>query len=198
MPQPNDPMAGVFRLGQNLTLADIWTGLHGDAQLWQRAAFAPDTTRQRAGIADNTRALLVTLRDCPAARWQALIEAQGVTQVGGIALSWCQGADLKMVAAAVLKDVKDPDQIDARAMGLLCPDLRPDTRSLMAIAEAVQYDIKSLVVVTLSDPAPIIMDASPVWLSDLPAILGTVLLKRYDPGVSRLSPTILENWRSAA
>ncbi len=198
MPKPHDPMKGVFHLGQDLSLADIWTGLHSDAHLWQRAALAPDTARQRAGIADNTRALLVPLTDCPAPRWQAFIEAQGVTQLGAIALSWCDGADLQTVADAFLRDVEDPAAIDERAVRLLNPAILPDNRSLMALAEAVKYDIKSLVIATLGDPAPIVMDASPVWLSDLPSMLGAVLLKRYDPAVSRLEPEILETWRTAA
>ena len=52
MLKPRDPFTGVFRLGTDLTLADIWTSLHSDAQMWQRATFAADTLRQRATIDD--------------------------------------------------------------------------------------------------------------------------------------------------
>ncbi|MEY1554070.1 hypothetical protein AB3Y40_00410 [Yoonia sp. R2331] len=198
MTRPNDPEKGVFRLGQDLSLADIWIGLHSDAKQWQRAAFAPDTLRQRAAVADNTNALLAVLDTCEAARWQAFIEAQGITQIGAIALSWCKGADLQAVADGVLLDIEEPAQIDERAIRLFNPAMRPQSRSLMQLAEAVSYDIKALVLVALCDPAPIVMDVSTAWLVDLPPMLGAVLLKRYDPAVSKLQPEILETWQAAA
>ncbi len=198
MTQPLDPSDGVFRLGDGLTLAEIWTGLHSDAVQWQRAGFAPDTTRQRAAITDNTRALLLALTDCPVTRWKTFLDAQGVTQIGAIALSWCDKADLKLVAAVFLNGIETPAQIDERAAGLLNPTLLPRSRSLLEMADTVGFDVSSLVLATLGSPDPLIMDASPVWLSDLPAMVGSVLLRRYDPSVSALPSHVLEDWNAAA
>lgn len=198
MPKPIDPFAGIFRLGTDLSPADIWTGLHSDAQMWQRATFAADTLRQRASIDDNTTALLTSLAACPAARWQSFIEAQGVTQIGAAALSWCDGAELGVVADLFLHNITGPADIDHRAARRINPALLPSTRSLREMTETAQSDVKTLVLMCLAQPTPITFDVSPAWLSELPAIVGAILLERYDPAISPLAPTILSNWQAAA
>jgi hypothetical protein len=198
MPKPLDPLNGVFRLGTDLTLAEVWTGLHSDAQTWHRAAFAADTLRQRAAIDDNTAALLTTLGPCPATRWQAFIEAQGVTQIGAAALSWCEGAKLDVVADLFLRQISGPADIDQRAARSLNPAVQPSTRSLREMAETAQSDVKTLVLMCLGQPTPITFDVSQVWLSELPVVVGAIFLERYDPSVSPIDPTILSNWQAAA
>lgn len=198
MPKPIDPFAGVFRLGTDLTLADIWTGLHSDAQMWQRSEFAADTLRQRASIDDNTTALLTALAPCPATRWHTFIEAQGTTQIGAAALSWCDGAKLDIVADLFLQNISGPADINHRTVRRINPALLPTTRSLREMTEAAQHDVKTLVLMCLGQPTPITFDVSPAWLSELPAIVGAILLERYEPTVSSLDQNILSNWQAAA
>lgn len=197
MPKPRDPFTGVFRLGTDLTLADIWTGLHSDAQMWHRAALAVDTLRQRAAIDDNTTALLTALAPCPATRWQSFIEAQGVTQIGAAALSWCEAADLAVTADMFLRHISGPADIDHRAASRINPALLPATRSLRTMAETAENDVKTLVLMCLANPTPITFDVSQAWLNELPTIVGAILLERYDPAISPLAPTILSNWQAA-
>ncbi|MEO9862794.1 hypothetical protein [Yoonia sp.] len=198
MAKPIDPLTGAFRLGTDMTLADIWTGLHSDAQMWQRSAFAADTLQQRASINDNTKSLLTALAPCPATRWQAFIEAQGVTQIGAIALSWCADVELSTVADLFLREISCPADIDKRAAQRLNPALLPSTRSLSELAASAQSDIKTLVLMCLGQATPITFDVSAAWLQDLPAIVGAILLERYDPAVSQLDPNILSTWQAAA
>ena len=181
-----------------MTLIDIWSGLHGDALQWNRAAFAADTLSQRAAIDDNSRALLETLSSCPSDRWLAFIQAQGITQTGAIALSWCDTALLPDVAGFFLAHIKTSTQIDRRAARLLNPAMVPTDRSLQAMVQSVESDVKSLVLTCLGDLRPVVFDISQDWLRSLPPILGAVLLERYDPSVSKLAPAILDQWKAAA
>lgn len=198
MPKPIDPFAGVFRLSTDLSLTEVWTGLHSDAQMWQRAAFAADTLRQRAAIEDNTTALLTALTACPAVRWQAFLEAQGVTQLGAVALSWCSDANISQVADLFLRDVKGLSDINTRAARRVNPALIPVTRSLREMTEIAKSDVKALVLMCLSHPSPIIFDVSNVWLNELPTVVGTIFLERYDPTVSVLDASIALKWQAAA
>jgi len=197
MPKPLDPYAGVFRLGTDLTLSDIWTGLHSDAQMWRRAAFAADTLRQRAAINDNTSALLSVLATCPALRWQAFVDAQGVTQIGAMALSWCEGADIRVVANLFLGNVKRASDVDQQAANHQNPALLPATRSVSELASVAKNDVKSLVLMSLAQPSPLIFDVPDTWLKGLPVIVGAIFLERYDPSTSDIAPDIIAKWKDA-
>ena len=198
MPKQLDPFKGVVTYGEGLTLVDIWTGLHSDAQMWQRSAFAADTLRQRAAVNENTTALLTSLNACEAVRWRALLDAQGVTQLGAIALSWCDGAALPDVATLVLQDITSPSDIDRRAASYLNPALVPETRSLSAMADAANNDAGVLVLMCLARDTPIDFDVSYQWLDGMPPAVGAVFLERYAPEVSAVDAKIVANWQAAA
>ncbi len=198
MPTHHAPDHGVFRVGQNLTLVDIWIGVHSDAQQWQRASLSPDVLSQRAAINDNTARLMATLAECPASRWKALIGAQGITQYGAIALSWCEGADLLTVSDLFFAEITRHDQIDQRAAGRINPAMIPQSRSLKHMAEVANNDTQPLVLMCLGRPDPIIFDMANDWLDALHPSLGAILLQRHNPKVSPLDPQTIERWNTGS
>ena len=192
----HNPMTGVHRLENDLTLVEVWQGLHADAEMWQRAERAPDVLSQRAAIGDNTRALLKALEGCDAARWQSFIIAQGVTQYGAIALSWCKDTTIAEVADLFFTDIETPDALDPRAAGFLGPAHRSESRSLSDLAEQAEGKTTVLMLLCLSDPKPLSFDVGDPWLAELPGPVGKLLLERHDPKVSRLPDAILESWQA--
>ncbi|MEL7090401.1 MAG: hypothetical protein AAFN94_01585 [Pseudomonadota bacterium] len=178
MPTLPPPLKGAFLVPESVTLADIWSGLHADAISHNRIHQAPDAHRQRAAINDSSRALMRALEECPAPRWQALIECLGVTQYGAIALSWCKGARLEDVVTAFAASVSDPQDLDRRAVSFLAPAHGASERRLAKLIELANHDTGALALLCLGHPAPLIFDMDESWLSALPPPLRDVLNER--------------------
>lgn len=168
MAQPTGPYIGTLTFGDKVTLPDIWQGLHSDADSWQRAALAPDAVRQRVGIDDSSRALLRCLADCSMMRWLSLVESVGITQLGAIALSWCEGAQLEEVSATLRKIVKKPQGFDERTVRLLNPALQSPMRRVSHMIELSNRDAGQLALLILADPRPIDLDIAPTWMNEIP------------------------------
>jgi hypothetical protein len=189
-------MQGAYFLGDEVTLADIWIGLHSDAVNWRRAAFASDAARQRAAINENTVSLLRALEPCTAKRWKGFIEAQGITQYGAIALSWCQDATLEDVTTLFFNDIDDVAVIDRRAAMMLAPEMSLKTRSLSSLIAHADNQIEPLVLLCLGDPQPLQFDVGIPSLAEFPDSLGALLLERYDSETDTLPDDLQEIWRN--
>ncbi len=126
---------GALILGDDLTLPDLWIGLHANAEMWIRAGSSPDGQRQRSRIDETDRRLLEQLRQVEAPRWSVFAEAAGWTAYSAIAIAWCSGADPETVAtrwyAASLPLTAHGH--GARAARLLPPEAKPQDPRLSVI-----------------------------------------------------------------
>lgn len=198
MAKAQTPLEGAFILPEDVTLADIWSGIHADATAHHQARFAPDVLQQQAAINDSSRSLMRALSECAAPRWHALIESLGVTQYGAIALSWCKGAKLSDVAETYAKIAARPGDMDRRTLSFLAPGHGASERRLSALVDLAQQDVGILVMLCLGHPSPLVFDMDKAWLDRLPTAIGKILLERYDLAQSRLDAETLAKWRAVA
>ena len=178
MSPQDDPYNGMLKFGDGLGLADIWTGLHADAKSWHRAGFAADTLRQRAGIADSSMALMLSLQDCESNRWRPLIETIGITQIGAVAMSWCKNGTLEDVPDTLQQVSKTVADLHERTLTLLNPRIHPPTRSISTLVEFADQDAGKLAILVLSDLRALENDVSDAWLEGLPKNLAGILRRR--------------------
>jgi len=126
---PASKPGSVVTVGDNLTLADVWTSLHASAEVWRNV---PHDAAQQERIDDSDLSMLRNLSRVPAALWQKLCEALGWTVYGSVGLSRCEGAEIGMVCAAweASATVLTPDPVACRPAWLLNPALVPESRKL--------------------------------------------------------------------
>lgn len=163
---------------EDLTLADIWTGLHADARSYDSVPEGLNAAQSRAAIDENSVSVLGALAECPAPRWRALIDCLGETQYGAIALSWCKGVAFEDVVGVFEALKLDPGQLDRRALSLLAPQHGASERRLSKLVELADQDMGALTLLCLGDPAPLVMDVSDDWLASLPDWLRDLLGER--------------------
>ncbi len=171
-------MTGALLVPENLTLADVWMGLHADAVSYESIPEGLRAQQRRNAIDENTQAVLRSLETCPVTRWHALIDALGVTQYGAIALSWCKGAALRDVVAAYETLSPDPAQLDRRALSLLAPQLQSRERRLSQLIAAADDDVGTLTLLALGGAQALIVDVPEEWLAQLPKALNALIVER--------------------
>lgn len=171
----HDPLSGAFLVSEKLTLAEVWTGIHASAASYEAVSEGPDAQKSRDAIKENDLAVLGSLNDCPATRWQALIESLGITQYGAIGLSWCRGATLLDVARAFQTLNLDVAELDRRALLLLAPHHGASERRLSQLVKLADQDMGVLTLLCLGSSVPLSLDISGDWLSSLPQSLQMVV-----------------------
>lgn len=176
MTQTLDPLAGAFLVSEDVTLAEVWLGIHASAKSYEAVADGPDAQKSRDAIDESDLAVLRALTDCPVARWHSLIENLGMTQYGAVALSWCKGATLSDVASAFQHLDLDVPDLDRRAMLLLAPQHGASERRLSRLVKLADQDMGVLTLLCLGSSEPPIVDMSEDWLSSLPQSLRTVIV----------------------
>lgn len=167
---------GAFFLPEDVTLAEVWIGLHADASRFHKV----DDPKVQASIDENSLSLLRVLADCTAERWATVMQALGITQTGAVALSWCSDAGLSDVAAHFSDVLQKGGVLDVRAARLLAPKYGAEERRLSALIALAENDVTTLVLLCLGDPAPLVFDVDTEWLGALPEEVKAVLRSRYD------------------